>query len=568
MKYLDKDGLSYFYSKVKGKIPTKVSDLTNDSGFTTNTGTITSVKMNGSTVSSSGEADLGTVITSHQNIKTINSTSLVGTGDVSVQPTLVSGTNIKTINNESLLGSGNITISGGGSATDVKINNTSITTNGVANIVAEGTYNSSTNKIATMAGASGLLAEEYDEGKTYYYCDIVTHNGKLYRLGDYNNVTGTWDSTKWSEITINDIFGDLIDIAEITGEDPVTISGLANWVYSTIYYESTAHLAPQYVSLETYNTGDVVVYDDIPYVCTTDNVTGSWNSNNWRQIYISDLFGDLNYIVQVTGNSPPTISDIVYYYENDILPYKAQTDVITYDYYSKSTYNVGEYVTHNGYLFRCNTQISSYEDWTPAHWTSVKLLDLINNKQDTLVSGTNIKTINNQSLLGSGNITISGGGGSATDVQINSTSITSNGVADLKAEGTYNASTNKLVTKNYVANQLVNYLPQDSNNGDYYLYVEPFIQGDTAQGLLMQAFSDTGSNDDIANIEMKAYYDSNDDANKASIYMYTQNGGSITLDENGTTITDIVTPTNNGDAVNKAYVDTIVGNINTLLSAI
>lgn len=34
-----------------------------------------------------------------------------------------------------------------------------------------------------------------------------------------------------------------------------------------------------------------------------------------------------------------------------------------------------------------------------------------NTKQDTLVSGTNIKTINNQSILGSGNITISGGGG-------------------------------------------------------------------------------------------------------------------------------------------------------------
>lgn len=49
-------------------VPTKVSDLTNDSGYTTNTGTITSVKMNGTTVSSSGEADLGTVITSHQDI--------------------------------------------------------------------------------------------------------------------------------------------------------------------------------------------------------------------------------------------------------------------------------------------------------------------------------------------------------------------------------------------------------------------------------------------------------------------------------------------------------------------
>ena len=35
----------------------------------------------------------------------------------------------------------------------------------------------------------------------------------------------------------------------------------------------------------------------------------------------------------------------------------------------------------------------------------------IKGKQDNLVSGTNIKTINSQSLLGSGNIVISSGGG-------------------------------------------------------------------------------------------------------------------------------------------------------------
>lgn len=53
-------------------------------------------------------------LVSGNNIKTINSTSLVGSGDVAVQPTLVSGTNIKTVNGNSLLGSGNLTISGGG----------------------------------------------------------------------------------------------------------------------------------------------------------------------------------------------------------------------------------------------------------------------------------------------------------------------------------------------------------------------------------------------------------------------------------------------------------------------
>ena len=51
-----------------------------------------------------------------------------------------------------------------------------------------------------------------------------------------------------------------------------------------------------------------------------------------------------------------------------------------------------------------------------------------NGKQDALVSGTNIKTINNQSLLGSGNITIQGGSGGSGDENIIE-SITFNGTA-------------------------------------------------------------------------------------------------------------------------------------------
>ena len=51
--------------------------------------------------------------------------------------------------------------------------------------------------------------------------------------------------------------------------------------------------------------------------------------------------------------------------------------------------------------------------------------DKIKNKQDKLVSGTNIKTINGTSILGSGNITITGEGGSidtssfATKTEVN-----------------------------------------------------------------------------------------------------------------------------------------------------
>jgi len=49
-------------------IPTKVSDLTNDSGFTSNTGTITGITMNGVSKGTSGVVNLGTVLTAHQDI--------------------------------------------------------------------------------------------------------------------------------------------------------------------------------------------------------------------------------------------------------------------------------------------------------------------------------------------------------------------------------------------------------------------------------------------------------------------------------------------------------------------
>jgi lactam utilization protein B len=47
----------------KSEIPTKVSQLTNDSGFTANAGTITGITMNGQSKGTSGVVDLGTVIT-------------------------------------------------------------------------------------------------------------------------------------------------------------------------------------------------------------------------------------------------------------------------------------------------------------------------------------------------------------------------------------------------------------------------------------------------------------------------------------------------------------------------
>lgn len=50
-------------------------------------------------------------------------------------------------------------------------------------------------------------------------------------------------------------------------------------------------------------------------------------------------------------------------------------------------------------------------------YTKTQSDTLLGAKQDTLVSGTNIKTINGTAILGSGDISISGGGSTVTITQ-------------------------------------------------------------------------------------------------------------------------------------------------------
>jgi len=82
-------------------------------------------------------------LVSGTNIKTINSTSLLGSGDVAVQATLVSGTNIVTINGSSLLGSGNLVVSASpsGVAGAIQFSNGSAFSSDAANLFFDDTNN-------------------------------------------------------------------------------------------------------------------------------------------------------------------------------------------------------------------------------------------------------------------------------------------------------------------------------------------------------------------------------------------------------------------------------------------
>lgn len=121
------DSTSDAYIVNKPTIPTKVSDLTNDSGFTTNTGTITGVTMNGVSKGTSGVVDLGTVITDVSG--KADASAAIGTLSLAID-----NTNYQ------------ITLSG------TKVDGTTFTVSNVIDlplesVVVNGSYNNTTKKV-------------------------------------------------------------------------------------------------------------------------------------------------------------------------------------------------------------------------------------------------------------------------------------------------------------------------------------------------------------------------------------------------------------------------------------
>lgn len=96
--------------------------------------------------------------------------------------------------------------------------------------------------------------------------------------------------------------------------------------------------------------------------------------------------------------------------KSDIFREESDSVVLKYNYNLESFSSLGSINIGNGVVGNDGTGDWSWLQYYGGN-TAINLQDTLDSKQNLLVSGTNIKTINNQSLLGSGNITISGGSG-------------------------------------------------------------------------------------------------------------------------------------------------------------
>lgn len=80
------------------------------------------------------------------------------------------------------------------------------------------------------------------------------------------------------------------------------------------WYLGMAQLPSAYDSGNTYHTGALVVYNDLPYFCISDNTTGTWDSSKW--ILLKPNETGINFVEKTPS---PNINDMFWENENNII---------------------------------------------------------------------------------------------------------------------------------------------------------------------------------------------------------------------------------------------------------
>ena len=197
---------------------------------------------------------------------------------------------------------------------------------------------------------------------------------------------------------------------ELSNASYVTSSSLNSTLVDYVNganYDSTNHL----IQL-THDSAIVATIDAAPFIIDgmVDTVT---ISNGYLVISFNTDAGKQDISIPITD-----IFDANDYYT------KMQVDDILQSYVTATQLNNAGYVTSTqlnnaGYVTAMDIDRAGYLQgetdpiFSASAASGITSSDISswNSKQDELVSGTNIKTINNESILGSGNITIQGGGG-------------------------------------------------------------------------------------------------------------------------------------------------------------
>lgn len=63
------------------------------------------------------------------------------------------------------------------------------------------------------------------------------------------------------------------------------------------------NVADEYDDTQTYDKGDVVIYKNTLYICTTNNTTGTWDATKWTATTVQSLIGSLSTLTTTDKDS-------------------------------------------------------------------------------------------------------------------------------------------------------------------------------------------------------------------------------------------------------------------------
>ena len=292
----------------------------------------------------------------HENINTLLTTK---------QESLVSGDNIKTINGESILGSGNITIGGSDVyVTDFCIDDfhkiiseiedsIHIDAEGIINAVNESKIISIPINRENSRGGYIAHVEDYEDYINFYV------NYDVYSISFWIDKIEVTNELNSENVTFT-VFQSCL----VSGESIKTINGeeiLGSGDFELATKDELNAKADD--SSVVHKEGDEIIYGTkkFAHVINASNGVLVWN------------LASINSYNEVTG------------LEENVIGYIRQTCIVNNENYPLYLY---------GSVAR--PKYNDFED--------IAFLSDVNGKQDALISGTNIKTINGESILGSGNI--------------------------------------------------------------------------------------------------------------------------------------------------------------------
>jgi len=394
------------------------------------------------------------------------------------QEKLVSGTNIKTVNGQSLLGEGNIVIEGGGGGSSITIDSalSSTSENAVQNKVVKGALDAKADKteIPDMAGypttnqmntaINSAVAGKADANSVPTKTSQLTNDSGF--LTSHQSLDGLFNSVEYNSSAKRINFKDktntvvgyvdaapfvkdgmiedvkiengnlVIDFNTDSGTTdisiPLTDIFNADNYYTKSEVDNGFAKKTDIPALSDYYT-KTEVNDELAKKADTDNLATVATSGSYNDLSDKPIIPDgavIDSALSDTSNN--AVANRIVKGALDLKADKTEIpDMAGYSTTEQmntaiSTATSGkadksEIPTKTSQLTNDSGFLTSHQSLSD-YYTKTESNQLLANKQDSLVSGTNIKTVNNQSILGSGNITIEAGSQITVDSELSSTS--------------------------------------------------------------------------------------------------------------------------------------------------